>query len=100
MLNISKTVEDKTLIIKLEGRLDTLTSPELDAELRSSCDGIQELILDCADLKYISSAGLRVLLASDEDMNARGGRMVLRNVGRVILKILKVTGLTDVLCIE
>ena len=62
MLNINKTVNDSSAVIALEGRLDTVTAPELEKELQALLPGLTELKLDFAKLDYISSAGLRVLL--------------------------------------
>ena len=64
MLNINKTTENGICTVALEGRLDTITSPELETELKSSLDEVTELILDFEKLEYISSAGLRVLLSA------------------------------------
>ena len=62
MLNINKTVENEKTVYMLEGRLDTVTAPDLEKELKASLDGVKELVLDFEKLEYISSAGLRVLL--------------------------------------
>ena len=78
MLGINKDKVDSTLNIELEGRLDTTTSPELEAELGSALDGVTELNFDFTKLDYISSAGLRVLLAAQKTMNKQGS-MVIRN---------------------
>ena len=87
------------LTVALEGRLDTTTSPELEADLKNSLDGVESLILDFAKLEYISSAGLRVLLSTQKLMN-RQGSMKLLHVGEVIMEIFEVTGFTDILTIE
>ncbi|MDE6730899.1 MAG: STAS domain-containing protein, partial [Oscillospiraceae bacterium] len=89
----------KTLNIALEGRLDTTTAPQLEAELKQSIADSTELILDFAKLEYLSSAGLRVLLAAQKVMNKQG-RMVIRNVNDVIAEIFEVTGFVDILTIE
>ena len=67
MLTINKKTENQKLILKLEGRLDTVTSPDLENELSGSLDGITELLIDFEKLEYISSAGLRVLLAESHE---------------------------------
>ena len=99
MLNLSKTIEDKSVKIALEGRLDTTTAPELEAELRDSLDGAASLTLDLEKLEYISSAGLRVLLAAQKIMNKQG-EMKVTHVGEAILEIFEVTGFSDILTIE
>ena len=98
MLNISKTIEDKSVRIGLEGRLDTTTAPDLEKELEGTLNGITELTLDFAELAYISSAGLRVLLSAQKVMN-RQGSMKVTNVNETIMEIFEVTGFTDILTI-
>ncbi|MDE5754304.1 MAG: STAS domain-containing protein [Oscillospiraceae bacterium] len=98
-MNIIKNLEGKTLNIALEGRLDTTTAPQLEAELKQNIADHTALILDFAKLEYLSSAGLRVLLAAQKIMNKQG-RMVIRNVNDVIAEIFEVTGFADILTIE
>ena len=99
MLNIKKNAVGDVLAVSLEGRLDTVTAPQLDASLRESMDGMKELILDLRDLEYISSAGLRVLLSAQRAM-AKTGSMKLINVGDILMEIFEVTGFADILTIE
>lgn len=98
MLTINKTIENGSAVFALEGRLDTVTAPELEKELKASLDGIAELTLDFEKLEYISSAGLRVLLATQKVMN-RQGSMKLVRVGETIMEIFEVTGFSDILTI-
>lgn len=98
-MNITKNTEGKILNIALEGRLDTTTAPQLEAELKQSIGDNNELILDFAKLEYISSAGLRVLLAAQKVMNKQG-KMVIRNVNDVISEVFEVTGFADILTVE
>lgn len=98
-MTINKTAEASKLTISLEGRLDTGTAPQLEAELKSSLDGVTTLVLDFAGLEYISSAGLRVLLGAQKVMAKQGG-MVIRNVNEVISEVFEVTGFVDILNIE
>ncbi len=99
MLNIEKTTEDKKLLLALTGRLDTTTAPELEAVLRDFLDGVEALELDFANLDYISSAGLRVLLGAQKIMNKQG-EMKLIHVNETIAEIFDITGFTDILTIE
>ena len=99
MLNISKTVENGTALIQLNGKLNMTTAPELDAVLKSVIGEVNELVLDFAGLEYISSAGLRVLMVADELMEEQG-RMKLIHVSGVILEVLEITGITDIISIE
>lgn len=96
---IKKNQKDTALAIALEGRLDTTTAPQLEAELKKSLNGITRLELDFAALEYISSAGLRVLLAAQKVMNKQG-EMVIRNVNETVMEVFEVTGFTDFLTIE
>ncbi len=98
MLNIKKELEGEKLTISLEGRLDTVTAPELEAELKDSLDPVKELVLDMAELEYISSAGLRVLLTAQKNMNQKGS-MKLINVNETVMEIFDVTGFVDILTI-
>lgn len=99
-MTINKTALDNALTIALEGRLDTVTSPQLEAELKSSLNSVSELVFDFAQLAYISSAGLRVLLSALKFMNAKHGSMTIRNANEDIMEIFDVTGFTDILNIE
>ena len=99
MLKMTKNAADDVLTIALEGRLDTNTAPDLEKELKESTEGINELILDLEKLEYISSAGLRVLLAAQKTMAKKDG-MKLIHVNDLIMEILDVTGFVDILEIE
>ena len=98
-MNINKIVDGATLQIALEGRLDTTTAPQLEAELKQSMDGITLLELDFDKLEYLSSAGLRVILAAQKTMNKQG-KMVIRHVNETIQEVFEVTGFIDILTIE
>ncbi|MDO5112625.1 MAG: STAS domain-containing protein [Clostridia bacterium] len=98
-MTINKTADGATLTLALEGRLDTVTAPQLETALSDSLDGIEMLVLDFADLVYISSAGLRVLLAAQKRMAKQGG-MVVRHVNETIMEVFDVTGFADILTIE
>ena len=87
------------LIVSLEGRLDTLTSPELEEQLEPALDGVEKLVFDFAELKYISSAGLRVLLIAMQVMEEQG-EMIVKNVTSEVMEIFEVTGFIDDLNIE
>ena len=98
-MNIIKNKDGSRLTLALEGRLDTTTAPQLEAELKESMDGITELNLDFEKLEYLSSAGLRVLLAAPKVMNKQGS-MVIRHVNETIHEVFEVTGFIDILTIE
>ncbi|MEE3340561.1 MAG: STAS domain-containing protein [Hallerella sp.] len=98
-MNINKNLAGQTLTIAVDGRLDTLTAPELDAEIQGKLDGISELVFDFQNLDYISSAGLRILLSAQKVMNKQG-RMVIRNAKSEVKEIFEVTGFNDILTLE
>ncbi len=98
-MTIEKQKNGDVLNVAIEGRLDTMTAPQLEAELKESYEGIQELVLDLGKLEYISSAGLRVLLSAHKTMAKKGG-MKLTGVGEIIMEIFEVTGFNDILNIE
>ena len=85
------------LTINLEGRLDTTTAPELDRFIGENCGFVNELIIDCEKLSYISSAGLRVLLVAHKKMK---GGMKLTRVCELVMEVFDITGFTDILNIE
>ena len=99
MLNITKTAENNALTLALEGRLDTVTAPQLESELKASLEGVKALTMDLSKLEYISSAGLRVLLSAQKQMNKQGEMKVI-NAGETIMEIFEVTGFSDILTIE
>ncbi len=99
MLNIVKNIENNKACVTLEGRLDTVTAPELDRELKGVLEGISELTLDFEKLEYVSSAGLRVLLSAHKAMSAKGG-MKVTNVNEIVREVFEVTGFADILTIE
>ena len=99
MLNIEKTIENGAAVFALEGRLDTVTAPELEQSLKESLDGLTALTLDFEKLEYVSSAGLRVLLSAQKTMNKQG-EMTLIHVSEPVMDILDVTGFADILTIE
>ncbi len=98
-MTIEKKMNGTALEIALEGRLDTMTSPELEAELKKSMPCAESLTLDFGKLEYISSAGLRVLLSAHKVMSAKGG-MKVTHVNEVISEVFEVTGFADILTIE
>lgn len=99
MLNITKNANGNALKIILEGRLDTTTAPQLEAELSTALSGVTDLKFDLEKLEYISSAGLRVLLSTQKTMNKQG-KMVVSNASAEVKEIFDVTGFSDILTIE
>ena len=98
-MTIEQTKNGTELTVALTGRLDTTTAPELEAALQQSLPGITSLIFDLAGLEYISSAGLRLLLSAQKEMN-RQGKMVVRGANETIREVFDITGFTDIMTIE
>ena len=98
-MTITTTRNGSALTLQLEGRLDTTTSPQLEADLSASLDGVKQLTLDLQQLAYLSSAGLRVILSAQKRMNKQG-QMVVRHVNETIMEVFEVTGFVDILTIE
>ena len=90
---------EELTIIEVAGRLDTITAPALDKAINEDIEGTKDLVLDLANLEYISSAGLRVLLAAQKKMQ-RIGSMKVKNVCDSIMEVFEITGFADILVIE
>ena len=95
-MTISKTRNGAAMTVAVEGRLDTTTAPQLEAELKGALDGITELTMDLKGMEYISSAGLRVLLSAQKSMN-RQGTMKVTGVSETVMEVFEVTGFCDIL---
>ncbi len=98
-MNINAKKEGTTLSVGVEGRLDTMTAPELEAALGKDMPDAEQLVLDFSKLDYISSAGLRVLLAAHKTMSRKGG-MKICHVNEIVKEVFDVTGFSDILTIE
>ena len=95
-MTIEKTLTGETLILKVIGRLDTSTAPQLEAEMNDSLDSAKDLILDFSEREYISSAGLRVILKAQKIMNKQG-TMKLTGVNDTVMEVFDITGFSDIL---
>ena len=98
-MTINKERNNDTLTLAIEGRLDTVTAPELEKVVNDETADIKELVLDMNALEYISSAGLRVLLAAQKKMNKQGS-MKLKGVCDAVMEVFEMTGFADILVIE
>ena len=98
-MTMEKKMNGTELEIVLEGRLDTMTAPELEAELNQSMADAESLTLDFSKLEYISSAGLRVLLTAHKEMSGKGGMKII-HVNEIVQEVFQVTGFADILSIE
>ena len=99
MLSIQKERFQNQLTLNLEGRLDSNSAPNLDMELKTDLEGITRLVWNLSALSYLSSAGLRVILSAQKQMNIQG-EMVVTGVNEMIMDIFTMTGFTDILTIQ
>ena len=97
-MTITKAKKDNELTVALSGRLDTITAPELEAELRSEIGGVTLLAFDLTDLEYISSAGLRVLMWAQKTMKNQG-EMKVCNANETVKEIFDITGFSEIMTI-
>jgi anti-sigma B factor antagonist len=98
-MDIEKNVEGKKMVVKISGRLDTKSSPELDDALENDLPNITELIFDFEELNYISSSGLITILSAQKLMNEQG-TMIIKNVNEIVMEVFDATGFTNILTIE
>ena len=98
-MEIIKEKNGTAVTMSLQGRLDTATAPQMEAELKKDMEEVTRLILDMRELEYLSSAGLRVILNAQKMMVKRGG-MVVRHVNETIMEVFELTGFSDILTIE
>ena len=99
-MTVNNQMNGTALTLAIEGRIDTQTAPELEKVIRSSIEGADSLILDFTQVGYISSAGLRTVLAAQNWMDAKGGSMVIRGAAANIKNVFKVTGFDSFLTLE
>jgi anti-sigma B factor antagonist len=98
-MKIEKNLNEKNLVVALEGRLDTTTAPQLEEELKTGLEGVTDLVIDLSKLEYVSSAGLRVLLSAFKTMRNKG-KMKVTNANELVKEVFEVTGFSDFLPIE
>lgn len=100
-MEINKAISNQNVIITLKGRLDTMTAPQLDDEVKGiDFDEVETVTLNLKDLEYISSSGLRVILALYKSLKSKGGNLKIVNVSNTIMELFSMTGMSDYLDIE
>jgi len=99
-MQIEKEKQEKMLILKLSGRLETSTAPKLQEVVEKELEEVTELRLDMKNLEYVSSAGLRVLLAASKKMKAKNAVMTVYNVNEEVMEVFKITGFNEILSIQ
>ena len=98
-MTIETSREQEKLCLKVKGRLDTMTSPQLDKEVETNLKGTELLTMDLSELDYVSSAGLRVLLSAHKSMKKQGGSMGVRGVNEEVQEVFTITGFSEILTI-
>ena len=98
-MDIVKDLKDNQLTLKIIGELNTTTAPELEKVIKNDLNGVKSLIIDCSNLDYMSSAGLRVLLVAHKIMSSQGS-MVIKHINDTIKEIFDITGFLNILTIE
>ena len=99
-MTIKNKQDGAALILEIEGRVDTTTSPELQNKILEAFQSTKELVLDFAKVAYISSAGLRALLIGQKTASSKGASMVLRHVSAAVMQVLESVGFAKILKIE
>ena len=99
-MKIEKIFDEKDLTMKVEGRIDTITSQELEESLNENLENINSLTLDFEELEYISSAGLRVLIATQKKLKANDAQLTIINVNDTIKEIFRMSGFDKILMIR
>ena len=100
-MKVQITQNADQVMVTLEGRLDTVTSSEFEKSINPyfQMQGI-ELILDCASMEYISSAGLRVVLTTHKNITSKGGHFILSNLNKEVGSVFDMTGFSRILTIK
>lgn len=99
-MEIVKTNNNDEMIFALKGRLDTTTAPSLDVEVREAVQNTNKIVFDFAELEYLSSAGLRVILSTQKAIVAKNGSFIIKHVNDTIMDVFDMTGFTSILTIE
>jgi len=96
-MDISKTLDGSKMELSVSGRLETITAPQLDAEIQALPEAVTELVMEISSLEYVSSAGLRVFLMAHKKMKARGGMMKISGANASVKKVFDITGFSPIL---
>ncbi|MEA4853378.1 MAG: STAS domain-containing protein [Christensenella sp.] len=92
--------EQETLALQVIGRLDTLTSNQLEAEMKKIDNGVKTLVLDFTELEYITSVGIRILISANKMMTRQGGKLILHGLNEEVSEVLEITGVLELFCVE
>lgn len=98
-MKVTKKQTNSDLLIEIEGSIDSVTAPELHKIINESLNGVNSIVFDFANVDYISSAGLRVLLATRKSL-PKDGNMIIHNANQNVMDIFTMTGFDNILTIE
>lgn len=100
-MKVEITKTENKVMVTLAGRLDTVTSSEFEKNLAPyyAMNGV-ELHLDCNEMEYISSAGLRVVLTTHKNITSKGGSFIIHNLNKEVRSVFDMTGFSRILTIE
>ena len=96
-MKIEKMMEGEITVLKVDGQLTSATSPELENAINKVLETENNLVLDFAELAFLASSGIRVILSTQKKINAKEGALVIRNVNKVVMDVFEMTGLRDFL---
>lgn len=98
-LGISKTLENGLMTVTLTGELNTATAPKLNEAIAGDLANVNDIVFDMTDLAYITSAGLRILLYSYQEIEDRGN-VTVRGANSVVREVIEITGFDEVIVLE
>ncbi len=98
-MEIKESRNGDKLVLEVEGRIDTTTTPKLFEVLQNNVSGLKELVIDLKGVDYVSSAGLRFLLSAQKTLNNQG-KMIVKNVDKNVMEVFELTGFNEILTIE
>ena len=99
-MNLTEKRNCRTIQIKIEGRVDTTTSPQLQQAILTAFQKGSKVVLDFQEVSYVSSAGLRALLIGQKTAMSKGGSMVMVHVQEMVMSVLEMSGFSGILQIE
>jgi len=99
-MTIERTTENGSVVLMLSGELTAMVTEQLNTAIEAAVGENDFLVLDFADLEYLASAGLRVLLRAKKMLSAKGGKFLIRNVNEDVMSVFEITGFSNILEIQ
>lgn len=100
-MNVTINQEGNKYNVVLQGRLDTTNADQFSKDITPLMEGENpEIVIDCTDMEYTSSQGLRMFLMLQKSVNARSGKMVMENMRPVVKEVFDITGFSNIICIK